>query len=354
MPFEPVRDAATLERAARRSRDGGIRRRRRVRHHRALGQELPQDHPPAARAPRPVRAVRRRALRRHARRRGRVRARLRSRRRRGGRGQADGARAAERARDRRAHGVRLPDGAAAHRRGEDGFRRQHAAAAAGGRRRRRTDRDRHRHRGARLLPGAGREIPARATKRSSRAEGRGRGRVARGPPQERAIADGVSRACARDPRRARGRGARGPRAAHRRAAAVMGRRDDRLSPPADRQPVVHAEPRGSREGAGGGHPLRRRADAARASKSTRTATRARFEVSQHHNDGDGVWHEFGRATLPARGDPRRRGHAAQHGARARGCRALPPRRQVFPAARRGGPAGDSRSRVSPSPSSPRC
>jgi len=25
-----------------------------------------------------------------------------------------------------------------------------------------------------------------------------------------------------------------------------------------------------------------------------------LEVSQHHNDGDGVWHEFGRATLPAR------------------------------------------------------
>ena len=31
----------------------------------------------------------------------------------------------------------------------------------------------------------------------------------------------------------------------------------------DRQPVVHAEPRGSREGAGGGHPLRRRPDADR-------------------------------------------------------------------------------------------
>ena len=27
---------------------------------------------------------------------------------------------------------------------------------------------------------------------------------------------------------------------------------------------------------------------------------ARSTVSQHHNDGDGVWHEFGRATLPAR------------------------------------------------------
>ena len=43
----------------------------------------------------------------------------------------------------------------------------------------------------------------------------------------------------------------------------LGRRDDRLSPPPDRQPVVHAQPRGSRKGAGGGHPLRRRPDAAR-------------------------------------------------------------------------------------------
>ncbi len=55
--------------AARRPADGRLRRRGRVRHHRALGQELPEDDPAAARAARPLRAVRRRALRRHARRR---------------------------------------------------------------------------------------------------------------------------------------------------------------------------------------------------------------------------------------------------------------------------------------------
>ena len=46
------RDVARAARAARRARDGRLRRRRRVRHHGALGQELPQDHPPAARAAR--------------------------------------------------------------------------------------------------------------------------------------------------------------------------------------------------------------------------------------------------------------------------------------------------------------
>ena len=57
------RDAA---RGSRRPRHGGLRRRRRVRHHRALGQELPEDGAPAARAARAVLDVRRRALRRHA------------------------------------------------------------------------------------------------------------------------------------------------------------------------------------------------------------------------------------------------------------------------------------------------
>ena len=64
----------------------------------------------------------------------------------------------------------------------------------------------------------------------------------------------------------RGRARRGGRRAGRRdcaAARCLGRRDDRLSPPADRQPVLHAEPRGSGQGDGGSGPLRRRADAAR-------------------------------------------------------------------------------------------
>ena len=42
----------------------GLRRRRRIRHHRALEQEFPEAGPPAAGAPRGVRDVRRRALRR--------------------------------------------------------------------------------------------------------------------------------------------------------------------------------------------------------------------------------------------------------------------------------------------------
>ncbi len=52
---------------------GRPRRRGRVRHHRALGQELPDDDPPGAGAAAQLPRLRRRALRRHAGRRGRVR-----------------------------------------------------------------------------------------------------------------------------------------------------------------------------------------------------------------------------------------------------------------------------------------
>ena len=47
-PFRADQEHLRAAGAARRARDGGLRRRRRVRHHGALGQELPQDHPPAA------------------------------------------------------------------------------------------------------------------------------------------------------------------------------------------------------------------------------------------------------------------------------------------------------------------
>ncbi len=57
VPFAPIRDAMSLYEALGRARDGGLRRRRRVRHHRALGQELPEARAPAARAPRRVRAA---------------------------------------------------------------------------------------------------------------------------------------------------------------------------------------------------------------------------------------------------------------------------------------------------------
>ncbi len=115
--FRPIRDIDEL-REPRRARDGRLRRRRRIRHHRALGQELPEAGAPAAGAPRAVRDVRRRALRRHADRRERLRAGLRPHRAVRGRRQADRARHAERPGARRAPGVGLPDGAAAHRRGQ--------------------------------------------------------------------------------------------------------------------------------------------------------------------------------------------------------------------------------------------
>ena len=66
VPFEPIRDVAELNERLDDRVDGRVRRRRRIRHHRALGQEFPQAHPPAARAPRRVLDVWRRALRRHA------------------------------------------------------------------------------------------------------------------------------------------------------------------------------------------------------------------------------------------------------------------------------------------------
>ena len=103
-----------------------------------------------------------------------------------------------------------------------------------------------------------------------------------------------------------------------------------VSPPPDRQPVVHAEPRGSREGAGGGHPVRRRSDAARHRSRRAMARAAGLKVSLQHNDGDGVWHETARTVATGAHDIDRGRHAAQHRARARGRRALPPRRQIFP------------------------
>ena len=85
---------------------------------------------------------------------------------------------------RRAPGLRLPDGAAAHRRRQDRQPRQPAGAAAGGGDRRRADRDRHRDRVAGLLPAAGREVPAAATRRWSPSAARRRC-APTGPPRKR-------------------------------------------------------------------------------------------------------------------------------------------------------------------------
>ena len=119
-------------------------------------------------------------------------------------------------------------------------------------------------------------------------------------PEEREIAEEFL-AHARAIRAERGRPRRAGRDRRdRRAAAALGRRDDRLPPPADRQPVVHAQPRGGREGAGGGHPLRRRPDAARR-RSRRARPRAGRSTSRSSATiGDGGWHESGETRLPAR------------------------------------------------------
>ncbi len=124
----------------------------------------------------------------------------------------------------------------------------------------------------------------------------------------------------------------------------MGRRDDRLSPAADRQPVVHAQPRGGREGAGGGHPLRRGPDAARDRGRRATATRSASTVSAQHNDGDGVWHEYARATLPARTILVAAGTQPNTVLAREDAGALRARRQVLPAARRGRRAGQAGAR----------
>ena len=123
------------------------------------------------------------------------------------------------------------------------------------RHRRRPDRDRYGNRSARLLPAAGREIshPLRDACRRDRRK-RGAGGLGRQGARDRR---GIPRPRARDPRRARRRGARRPAAAADRAAARLGRRHYPLPAPADRLAELHLEPRGSGEGDGRGHPLRR-------------------------------------------------------------------------------------------------
>ena len=138
--------------------DGRVRRRRRVRHHRALEQELPEAGPPAAGTSRAVRPFRRRALRRHAEHGRRLGDGLRPHRAVHGRRQADRAGHPERPGARRARGVGLPDGAATDRRGEAVLHRQPAAAPAGGGDRRRPDGDRHRNRKPGVLCAPGGEI----------------------------------------------------------------------------------------------------------------------------------------------------------------------------------------------------
>ena len=113
----PIRDWSEIYRAARRARARRLRRRLRVRHHRALGQELPDAPPPDARAP-----ARGFAMYGGVRFGGTLPIEdawthgLRPRRDRRRRRQADDHRHEEQPDPRHPQGVRLPDGAAADRR----------------------------------------------------------------------------------------------------------------------------------------------------------------------------------------------------------------------------------------------
>ena len=105
----------------------------------------------------------------------------------------------------------------------------------------------------------------------------------------------VHRPCPGDPRRARARPrARAAQPRHRRAGQRLGRRHHRLSPPPDRFAVLHPEPRGGGEGAGGGHPLRRRPVAGRGRGRCQRAMPSALKVAGEQN-GSKV-----EATLPAR------------------------------------------------------
>ena len=161
----PIRDWSDDLHAPRRSRARRLRRRVRVRHHGALGQELPHAAASdAGAAPRPA-DVRRRALRRHDADRRRVGVRVRSRGDRGGRRQADDHRHEEQPDPRDQEGERLPDGAAAHWCVQTQRAAEPAGARAGGRHRRRPDRDRHGHGADGVLPAARREDARAATRR---------------------------------------------------------------------------------------------------------------------------------------------------------------------------------------------
>ena len=277
--------------------------------------------------------------------------RLRSRRALHGRRQADDARHPERSRARRAHGVGLPDGAAAHRRGQARLDRQHAAAPAGRGHRRRADGDRHRDRVARLLRRPGGEVsrPLRGSGRRNR-----RGRDPRPlDDEEREIAEEFLVARARDPQPS---GAR-PRAGDARRAsrellqhwggATIAYRRRLIDSPS--YTLNHEEvAKALEEGivfAEGLTPLAVEVDEYGAARAVRVRAPDRPTARAGVDAGDV-------GCRPARySSPR---HAAQHGARARGCRAFPAGRQVLPRLRRRRASRSSPSMRWRSPRSPTC
>ena len=146
---------------------------------------------------------------------------------------------------------------------------------------------------ARLLRRAGREVP-RALRDAGRRARRGGGARRAGRRGEREIADEFlahARAI-RAERAAAAREGRAPRLAqllNRWGGVTIAYRRRLID-----TPVLHAEPRGSGQGAGGRHPLRRGPDAASRSRSTRFGHAAALR-SRVSSAGETV-----EATLPAR------------------------------------------------------
>ena len=138
---------------------GGLRRGGGVRHHGALGQELPAPDPPGAGAAQELPRLRRGAPRRHPDHRGRLGTGLRPPLHRPRCGAAPGHPHGEQPGPGHAPGERLPDGAAAHRRRQGREPGQPPVADAGGGDRRRPHRHRRRHRGPGLLRRPGGEDP---------------------------------------------------------------------------------------------------------------------------------------------------------------------------------------------------
>ena len=180
----------------------------------------------------------------------------------------------------------------------------------------------------------------------------GRGGVElRGSARSRRSSSTHARAMRAERDAARARGTAGPRRA---AAARVGRRHDRLPPAADRQPVVHAQPRGSREGAARRASASPKASTPLAIEVDERGAAAGLSVSLQRTDGDGVWHEYARATLPARTILIAAGTQPNTVLAREDADPLPSRRQVLPRARRGRQRRSRSSAASPSPRSPPC
>ena len=152
------------------------------------------------------------------------------------------------------------------------------------------------------------------------------------PVERRGARDrrGIPVARAGHPQRAPRSRACGPRRADRGTAQPLGRRHDRVPPAHDRQPFLHAQPRGSREGAGGGRRLRRRPDADRdrGRRLRRGRARSRFARAGGRR-GSRTRCELSACTVFIAAGTQPNTVLAREDARA-----LPARRQIFPCVRR--------------------